>query len=439
MTPLQELLDFIKANPPADPGYWWGSQWSGELSKSLPGWEKIVSEQSNWPQIESVRCRVYRHNCYDELCGLLLKIAGLGLAIRWLDSHVEEQADRARQWIRNWENWSADLWARLNEQAKLNLIYTTFDSYPGEPFKTWNNVADFHTFFRDHPDSMRRKASLPAPLPLLPLMDYIPSAQIMRLRSMAQDSGDLRSVQIIDEWILQRERACNSASQQAQQLLAYTPNRDERELIARVMSIARVSSYKSAPLPQIFLSFEAPPIFVAYPELEENSEKQRDTREHSIPREERSRPETISIEEALGCYVPNPRIVLYARGLRWFASRNGLAEEMLRAVVLVHEIGHWVTHLLPKPGIPEWTLELYKLTEDDVHEGWAHLITWWVVEKVGGEIDRTFHELNKWQSAPYRVYEKFKARTRQSVMASLEALRQLRWPARVGDWERLCL
>jgi hypothetical protein len=111
---------------------------------------------------------------------------------------------------------------------------------------------------------------------------------------------------------------------------------------------------------------------------------------------------------------------------------------MLRAVVIVHEIGHWVTHLLPKPGIPEWPLELYKLTEDEVHEGWAQLITWWVVDKVGGELEYTFHELNKSQSAPYRVYEKFKTKTPKSVMASLERLRQLRWPARLEEWERLC-
>jgi len=272
------------------------------------------------------------------------------------------------------------------------------------------------------------------------MIGYVPSPHIMKLRSIVHTAGDQKSLKIIDELIAQRERACNIAYQyqEAQQSCPYTPTREERELIARVVSIARRSGYRSAALPRIFLSFEAPPIFVTYPELEEDSEEQRDPGESSIPREQRSRPETISIEEALGCYVPSPRIILYARGLRWFAKRKGLAEEMLRAVVLVHEIGHWVTHLLPKPGVPEWPLELYKLTEDGVHEGWAQLITWWVVDKVGGELEGTFHELNKSQGGPYRVYEKFKAKTPQSVMASLERLRQLRWPARVEEWERLC-
>jgi hypothetical protein len=436
MTPLQQLLDFIRENPPEEHA-WYYADWNSNLSKSLPGWQEIVRQQSNWPHIEAARCR---GDNYKDLCEVLIDAAGHRLAIRWYDSDVPEQAEVARHevhmTIHKIDTMTIELWSALNkEEIKRDLIYNCFYSYPGEPFDTWEQMSKALVYLAHE----RKPLPLEAPLPLMPMIGYVPSPHIMKLRSIVHAAGDHKSLQIIDELILQRERACNSASQQAQQLLAYTPNRDERELIARVMSIARVSGYKSAPLPQIFLSFEAPPIFVAYPELEEDSEKQRDTREHSIPREERSRPDTISIEEALGCYVPNPRIVLYARGLRWFASRNGLAEEMLRAVVLVHEIGHWVTHLLPKPGIPEWPLELYKLTEDEVHEGWAQLITWWVVEKVGGEIDRTFHELNKSQSAPYRVYEKFKTKASTSVMASLERLRQLRWPARVEDWEGSCL
>jgi hypothetical protein len=437
MTTLQQLLDFIKANPPADE-YWTDSKWKDELSKSLPGWENIVREQSNWPYIEAVRCGGSRYT-YEELCEALMDTAGPKLAIRWLDSHVREQAEEARRWVRNWENWSIDLWAGLNkEETKLDIIYTCFDSYPGEPFATWKEML---RAFHDLAYAIHHREPLPhvAPLPLMPMIGYIPSPHIMKLRSIVHAAGDHESLKIIDELIAQRDRACKSTYQQVQRCFPYTPTRDERELIARVMSIARGSGFRLAALPQILWSLETPPIFVAYPELEEDLEQQRDTREHPIPQEERSRPETISIEEALGCYVPdNPRIILYARGLRWFARRKGLAEEMLRAVVIVHEIGHWVTHLLPKPGIPEWPLELYKLTEDEVHEGWAQLITWWVVDKVGGELEYTFHELNKSQSAPYRVYEKFKTKTPKSVMASLERLRQLRWPARLEEWERLC-
>ncbi len=119
-------------------------------------------------------------------------------------------------------------------------------------------------------------------------------------------------------------------------------------------------------------------------------------------------------------------------------EKEDFDEDMLRAVVLIHEIGHWVTHQLPKPGVPEWPLELYKLTEEEVHEGWAQLITWWVAKDVAGKFKATFKKLTRSQPAPYKIYEKFKDKPVQSVMASLERLRQLPWPARLQDWEKLC-
>lgn len=215
------------------------------------------------------------------------------------------------------------------------------------------------------------------------------------------------------------------------------------------MDKTRQGGFRPGSLPEIFLSFEAPPLFVAYPELEEEGKESEPTpdpteadREPLIPRnKQRGRPETISIEQVLGCYVPtpNPKIILYARGLSWFAKKSRLDENLLRAVVLAHEVGHWVTHLLPKPGVPEWQLDLYKLTEEGVHEGWAQLITWWVAKEVGGDLKWTFEALNGSQSAPYRVYEKFKDKPVSSLMASLERLRELNGPAGVEDWERFCL
>jgi len=95
-----------------------------------------------------------------------------------------------------------------------------------------------------------------------------------------------------------------------------------------------------------------------------------------------------------------------------------------------------VSHLLPKPGLPEWPLELYKQTEEEVHEGWAQLLTWWVVEDVGGRLKAVFEELNKLQPPAYKVFERFKDKPVGAVMASLERLRQLPWPARLEDWAR---
>jgi hypothetical protein len=240
---------------------------------------------------------------------------------------------------------------------------------------------------------------------------------------------------VVDDMIKEREEACKKPFSLPQiSRILYTPTRDELELIARVMDKFRANGYMSSALPQIYLSFETPPLFVAYPELEEEEIKQREPR---IPRnQERGRPELISIEELLGCYLPNPQIILYQRGLKWCARRHDLDEELLRGIVLIHEIGHWVTHLLPKPDIPSWPTELYKLMSIEVSEGWAQLITWWIVDEIGGEIKQVFEELNRLQSHPYRVYGKFKGNSVSSVINSLDMLRQLRWPAGINDWQR---
>ncbi|MDE0014533.1 MAG: hypothetical protein OXU36_25545, partial [Candidatus Poribacteria bacterium] len=166
--------------------------------------------------------------------------------------------------------------------------------------------------------------------------------------------------------------------------------------------------------------------------------RERSEDENQIPRNrERRRPETISIEELLGVYQPqHQQIIIYQRGIGWSRHRRGLDEEWLRAVVLIHEIGHWITHILPKPGLPTWPTDLFALSETDLKEGWAQLITWWIAEKVGGPFRKTFEELNQNQSPPYHVFEQFKDEPTDTVMASLERLRLLSWPARLQDWKK---
>jgi hypothetical protein len=167
----------------------------------------------------------------------------------------------------------------------------------------------------------------------------------------------------------------------------YRPTRDERELIARAMDKFIRNGYMISALPPIYLSFETPPLFVAYPELEEEFEKELREEEYIPRNRDRRRPELISIEKVAGLYIPDDKyIILYKKGIQWWARKRNLDEDLLRGIVLLHEIGHWITHLLPKPGIPAWSTKLYKLTSDKVHEGWAQLITWWVVDEIGGPI-----------------------------------------------------
>ncbi len=427
---LEDLLEFIKNNP--QKGVWYADEWETELTSSIPGWLDIVRDPANWPAIEQVQPR----GSYHYLCELLLDTVGFELARRWLGSGVQKQADASRRWLEEVENLNAGIWNELTDQMKQYVVNATFKDHPGEPFESLHRLGpDLHRLDRE------QYFRLPGGVTpfVFPITGYVPSVEISQLRLIVKSAGDAEYLKHIDDMIAQREKACQLPfSQQFAWRIPYALTRDERELIARLMDKARQSGFIPAALPQIFLSFEAPPLFVAYPELEDEEDQEEEgVIEPQVPRNRRrGRPETISIEEVLGCYIPNPQIILYARGLRWYTRRKGLDEELLRTVVIVHEIGHWVIHLLPKRGVPEWPLELYKLTEEDVHEGWAQLITWWVAKEAGGEIEQTFEKLNESQSAPYYVYERFKDKGVRSVMASLERLRQLRWPARIEDWER---
>lgn len=429
---LDILVELIKNNPPERISFS-SHSWEEKLSESLPNWRDVVKDPSNWPTIESVKPR----EDYDALFVNFLDAAGYELARRWFNSEDPERREIVCKFLRKKvgkNGLSSSIWRQLSDELKEYVIHEYFSEFPGEPFVIWERLRiDLRSFREDLLGEF-------VPL-ILPYMGYVPSPKIYQLRSDVERAGDKKYVALIDKMITERRQAIDQGfTQHTPQRIPYTPNRDERELIARLIDKARQSGFRLASLPPIFLSTEAPPLFIAYPELEDKKKLNNGRSKCLIPpSRQRGRPETISIEEVLGCYLASKeQIILYARGLRWYAREKDLNEDLLRAVVLLHEIGHWITHLLPKPGVPEWPLEPYKLTEEDVHEGWAQLMAWWVVEEVKGEIKGVFDKLNISQPAPYRVYEQFKSKPINVVMASLERLRQLKWPARIEDWERFC-
>lgn len=219
----------------------------------------------------------------------------------------------------------------------------------------------------------------------------------------------------------------------------YIPNENEINLISRLIDKFKRHGYHRTDLPSIYISSETPPIFVNYPELEYGiKRRERDIEEHLMDWRE---PETISIEELLGVYQPgHQRIIIYDRGIKWWCNKHNflaaerLLEEWLFAVVLIHEISHWITHLLPKAGVTIWPTDIYIKTERDVHEGWAQLMTWWIAEEVDGMFKDVFEELNKRQSSPYLVFKRFKKEPINKVIPSLGKLRALVKPANLQDW-----
>ncbi len=481
MTDLSDLINFIKSSGIDKNGQKWSiDQWGTELRTSIPNLEKILKNSNNWEHIEIVRPK---GGDYLDICIHLVKAGGLGLAKKWFYSENDSQKYAAKRWlddhismwpnfdneIKNWianeyfdvnnllNNFTPLIWKDTSDDVKISIITQVFDRNPGEPFETMKRYRQtIKHFFHDF-DWKRHRPKYHAffdkfIVPNLPhVSGYIPSPQVEKLRCIVSDAKDKKYIQRIKEMISQREKACQNISYPdvgTQKNISYRPNRNEKELIARLLEKPIQSGYLPAALPPIYISSETPPIFVAYPELEDDLEEntefhnhrdenaERENVERKIPRNrERRRPETISIEELLGVYQPRQQqITIYERGIKW--RKHRFDEEWLFAVVLVHEIAHWISHQLHQPGNPCWPTELYILGEMDVHEGLAQLMTYWVAKEVGGEFKRTFDELNMGQSSPYHVFKQFKQFPIQNVIASLERLRQLSWPARLQDWKR---
>ena len=377
-----------------------------QLRKKVPNYATSIRDPKNWDAIDDI----IPQTGYENLCEIFVTVCGLELAEKWFDSRKAGQKWAAESWF--FDNVSTSLWAKFDSDMKYELLHRLFDRWSDEPLEKIDQTIAISRHKLRHINK-----------------GYIPSSQVEKIRNIIQKANDKTYIELMN-WMVAQHAYENIPSQ-----TPYSPNMNERELIARLMDITGRSGYSLTALPPILISSETPPIFVAYPELEDDENKN-ERGEDQIPRNrERRRPETISIEELLGVYQPrHQQIIIYERGIRW--RRHRLDEEWLFAVVLIHELGHWITHMLPKPGMPTWATDMYVLGEMDVHEGWAQLMTYWIANQVGGKFKRTFEDLNKNQSPPYRVFEQFKNEPIDKVMASLEKLRLLSWPARLQDWKK---
>ena len=436
MANLNDLIKFIESSPGEDVS--WGD-WKTELSRSIPNWKSMIADPQNWDVIEKSTPLKWKTSVF----GSFIEVGGFELAKRWFHSHVVNQREAAKDWLTKDTTIDESTWQACDRDMKNTLLEHRFERWPGEPFEMFEKYKRelryiVHRLDREGPPDANFRAVFDQAIRSLPYIGgYVPSPQIEKLRFVIADAGDTEYLTRIDEMISRREKACESISFQQPHRIPYTPNGNERELIARVMEITGRSGYLPTALPPIFVSSETPPIFISYPELENDDEDEyQRTDEDQIPRNwERRRPETISIEELLGVYQSrHEQIVIYERGIKWRGHRCD--EEWLRSVVLIHEISHWITHVLPKPGVPTWSTDLFALSETDLKEGWAQLITWWIADQVGGSFKDTFEKLNQNQSPPYHIFERFKDEPIDKVMASLERLRLLPWPARLQDWKR---
>lgn len=450
------------------------SDWKWHFLNSLTQIRQILQDPASYEAIEAAWPLVPHKN---EMAEILLQAGGLQLAQRWYYTKETDPHYKARHWLRahlnEWPGFdskikefilhescdefvkqllSVDIWQELTDDQKNIFIIRLFERHPGELFKAMERYMRFIDEMRyelhDRHHYRLRYAHHMAVPKLTCVRGYVPAPEIDRVRFVIEDAGDAKYLARVNDMISQRQQAAESIVipdigllQQCvfQQRVAYSPGADERELIARLLAKAIDQGYSPAALPPIYVSTEVPPLFVAYPELEQKNPSRWEEHEHRVPpNRDRRTPETMDIEQVLGVYQPRQQqIIIYARGIEWCAEKLQLDGEWLFAVVLIHELSHWLTHQLPRPGIPAWPTELYMLAETDLHEGWAQLMTWWVASELGGSFLTTFKTLNRRQSPPYLVYEEFINLPESNVMASLEKLRLLHWPARLEDWKSL--
>ena len=123
------------------------------------------------------------------------------------------------------------------------------------------------------------------------------------------------------------------------------------------------------------------------------------------------------------------RIVLFKDRIEAFCSRNpSFTEEDVRFVVLMHELGHWMSHWAISSGI-RW-VHGYHFSNSFTHEALAQLIAYWCCKgnpaqeqvllalspkDIQGTID---------SSKPYGAYESLKRFDKEVILQKLDQLRK---------------
>jgi hypothetical protein len=195
----------------------------------------------------------------------------------------------------------------------------------------------------------------------------------------------------------------------------YTPDTFEQECLCLLYKWMHDNGFENPELPPIYLSFELTP------HLEKILEK-----------DEREKKDIVfPIDEVLGLYFAEspennrtPYIVLYAQGITACARSLGVPTEILRAVVLVHEIGHWISHAVrDKKNGTTWETKWFGCATSEAIEMWAQLFTFWVAqywkEHQKPMMWYAFNELNQNQSPCYKTYQKFVEEKKEDMFTLL--------------------
>ena len=408
---VTELVSVIEQQPD-HPG-WDERHWETALA-AVPDWRGLVADRSHWSALDRAR----PSSDYDSLTRVLLRAAGMGLAIRWVTADDRQQRRAAEAWLRDNIDQISDAaaWRALTAYQRQRIV----DGCSAVLEQILGQYEQLRQEYGRELGAMQRLGSRAA------LVDDHATGQY--IRDVMEQVGD---------------RWAGLASSPRGAWRRHVPTRLERELIARVFDRMHLGGYGAAALPLLIMSDDPPPLFVRYPELEADGPSTGDdpwsqAERYDVPRNpDRGRPEQISIEELLSVYQPaDQTIIIYASGIAWYSQHRqpGADATLVQAVALVHQIAHWAAHALTREDSAPWMLEGYLQCELAIHEVWAQLLTWWAVSDVGGAVRQSFEDLNQHQPALYRMFREFADCPPEVVIKSLDHLRSVGDGAMLRDW-----
>lgn len=129
----------------------------------------------------------------------------------------------------------------------------------------------------------------------------------------------------------------------------------------------------------------------------------------------------------LGEYIAEKQeIILYGRAIAKASLELDVDENILRAVVLIHELGHYITHAHPLNGITEESFDnvLFSRSDPDFLECIAQLFAYWATKEDGQYNSHdVFDKLASKQSGPYKVYLKYVNESPKIILQAIAVLR----------------
>lgn len=329
-----------------------------------------------------------------------------------------------------------ELWKKLNKETKYHIINKVLADCPYNYDELIRNIrCDM-----EHPRMKQRNITMEPKL-------IMPSEKLSKLIAIVDSSKDKEFKKYIESFLKAYSENIIYPHYPPDKSTFYFLDENEKELIRRAILVFKNNGYLMKSMPNILLSYEDPPFFILYPHLIEKEEQKSSNEIDEVPRQKSNEQEIFyDTELLLGIYkiYPQNHIVLYEKGIEWCAKKLKLDYEYLKWNVLVHEIGHWITHTFYKDNWEGWEDSRYLKTEENVHEGWAQLIAYWVIKSLEkdnknthDELINVFEKLKDKQREPYKKYEEFKKEDKSKVINTLKDLRSKVEGAKFSEWKEI--